>query len=179
MALKRISGRVGSSNMYSYWLGCVWAVKTIWEGEVMDKQEIAEIINNFPLPQEGQKWEWAKEISEALHDRIYGKGEESIEEFKRNFDAWQKSKNDKPKEYCKPFKERYGIEIDGKWTPLSELPHEIEELNKLIKPIKTEKIEKLIDDDASEDYSDGEWIRVLRDKLDEVIDHINKKVGER
>jgi hypothetical protein len=75
MALKRISGRVGSSNMYSYWLGCVWAVKTIWEGEVMDKQEIAEIINNFPLPQEGQKWEWAKEISEALHDRIYGKGE--------------------------------------------------------------------------------------------------------
>ena len=54
---------------------------------------------------------------------------------------WSESIKDKPKEYCKPFKERYGIEIDGKWTPLSELPHEVEELNKLTKP-KTEKIER-------------------------------------
>jgi len=32
----------------------------------------------------------------------------------------------------KPFKEKYGIEINGKWTPLSVLPSDINKLNKLI-----------------------------------------------
>jgi hypothetical protein len=95
---------------------------------------------------------------------------------KRNYDAIaqeiKETITDKPKEYCKPFKERYGIEIDGKWTPLSELPHEIEELNKLIKPIKTEKIEQF---DKNVDY--GLWHTRVEDKLNEVIDHINKKGG--
>jgi hypothetical protein len=39
----------------------------------------------------------ALQVAIAVHDRIYGK--DKLEEFKRNFDAWQKSKNDKPKEY--------------------------------------------------------------------------------
>jgi len=38
-----------------------------------------------------------------------------------------------------PFEEKYGMEINGKWTSLKYLPHNINELNKLLKPKDTEK----------------------------------------
>jgi hypothetical protein len=33
-------------------------------------EEIAEIINREPLPEEGKKWEWAKKLAHAIKERI-------------------------------------------------------------------------------------------------------------
>lgn len=74
----------------------------------------------------------------------------------------------KPLASQQPLNEKYGIEINGKWIPLSKLPSDINELNKLIQQPK--KIEPL-----EVDNKDDVLYRVLAKKLNELINHINQK----
>jgi hypothetical protein len=99
-------------------------------------------------------------IKETQKEVSLGAELEPAEEFKRNFDAWQKSKNDKPKEYCpKGF-------------------HDVEDFY-IDKPIKTEKIKPLAKvDDNSRKYYEQTKPDILRlwDKVQEIIDHFNDRV---